>query len=151
MQRIWIYQANRILSDDETQRLQVLLNEFAAQWKVHGKPLEASAEVRDNVFVIMKVNEDFAAASGCSIDSSVRFLKSIEEAFDITLFDRMQLAFQSGAGIQVADRLLFEKLIKEGTITDDTIVFDNSITTEADLSTRWAVPFKDSWHKRVFG
>lgn len=151
MQRIWIYQANRLLSNDEVTDMQIQLSEFAKQWKVHGKPLEASAVILDNLFVVLKVNEDFAAASGCSIDSSVRFLKEIEQKYHIALFDRMQIAFRNGHELSVVSRSRFEQLIQDGIIHDDTIVFDNSVTTDAEFNTRWAIPYKESWHKRVFG
>lgn len=150
MKRIWIYQADRILSAEESRQISTALLDFAEQWKVHGKPLSASAELRDNLFIILKVDEDVAAASGCSIDSSVRFLKGVEEQYGIQLFDRMQFAYKSSNGIEVVDRSGFEELLAGGKIDDSTIVFDNTITYEHQLENAWEIPFKESWHKRLF-
>ncbi|WP_433902318.1 ABC transporter ATPase [Sphingobacterium puteale] len=150
MKRIWIYQADRILTEQESQQISVELTAFAEQWKVHGKPLSASAELRDNLFIILKVDEDVAAASGCSVDSSVRFLKGIEEKYHVQLFDRMQFAYKSVNGVAVVNRSGFEKLLAAGEINDHTLVFDNTITYEHQLENAWAVPFKESWHKRLF-
>jgi len=150
MKRIWIYQADRILTVEEGQEIEVELSAFAEQWKVHGKPLSASAELRDNLFIILKVDEDIAAASGCSVDSSVRFLKGIEERYHVQLFDRMQFAYKSTNGVAVANRAIFEKLLAAGEIDDNTLVFDNTITYEHQLDSAWIVPFKESWHKRLF-
>lgn len=150
MKRIWIYQADRILSQEESAQISAELVAFADQWKVHGKPLSASAELRDNLFVILKVDEDIAAASGCSVDSSVRFLKGLEERYAVQLFDRMQFAYRSAKGIGVVNRSGFEKLLAAGEIDDNTLVFDNTITYDHQLESEWAVPFKDSWHKRLF-
>ena len=150
MKRIWIYQADRVLSGDEGQQIAAELTTFAEQWKVHGKPLSASAELRDNLFIILKVDEDIAAASGCSVDSSVRFLKGIEEKYHVQLFDRMQFAYKSANGVAVVNRSGFEKLLAAGEINDHTLVFDNTITYEHQLENAWAVPFKESWHKRLF-
>lgn len=150
MKRIWIYQADRILTEQESQQISVELTAFAEQWKVHGKPLSASAELRDNLFIILKVDEDVAAASGCSVDSSVRFLKGIEEKYHVQLFDRMQFAYKSVNGVAVVNRSGFEKLLAAGEINDHTLVFDNTITHEHQLENAWAVPFKESWHKRLF-
>lgn len=150
MKRIWIYQADRILTEQESQQISVELTAFAEQWKVHGKPLSASAELRDNLFIILKVDEDVAAASGCSVDSSVRFLKGIEEKYHVQLFDRMQFAYKSVNGVAVVNRSGFEKLLAAGEINDHTFVFDNTITYEHQLENAWAVPFKESWHKRLF-
>ncbi|MNE03676.1 hypothetical protein D3C87_831330 [compost metagenome] len=150
MKRIWIYQADRILSVDEGEQISVELAAFAEQWKVHGKPLSASAELRDHLFIILKVDEDIAAASGCSVDSSVRFLKGIEEKYGVQLFDRMQFAYKSTSGVAVVNRSGFERLLAAGEIDDNTLVFDNTITYEHQLDNAWVVPFKESWHKRLF-
>lgn len=150
MKRIWIYQADRILTEQESQQVSDELAAFAEQWKVHGKPLSASAELRDNLFIILKVDEDVATASGCSVDSSVRFLKGIEERYHVQLFDRMQFAYKSTNGLAVVDRSGFEKLLATGEIDDNTLVFDNTISYDHQLESAWAVPFKESWHKRLF-
>ncbi|MDF2518776.1 MAG: transporter ATPase [Sphingobacterium sp.] len=150
MKRIWIYQADRILTAQESQHISTELAAFAEQWKVHGKPLSASAELRDHLFIILKVDEDVAAASGCSVDSSVRFLKGIEEKYGVQLFDRMQFAYKSTSGVAVVNRSGFEKLLAAGEIDDNTLVFDNTITYEHQLDSAWVVPFKESWHKRLF-
>ncbi|WP_433863668.1 ABC transporter ATPase [Sphingobacterium thalpophilum] len=150
MKRIWIYQADRVLSEEESRQISVELADFAAQWKVHGEPLSASAELRDSLFIILKVDEAVAVASGCSIDSSVRFLKGIEERYDVRLFDRMCFAYKSATGIAVLDRAGFEKALHNGEIDDDTLVFDNTITYDHQLENTWVIPFKASWHKRLF-
>ncbi|WP_343563433.1 ABC transporter ATPase [Sphingobacterium sp.] len=150
MKRIWIYQADRILTAQESEQISTELAAFAEQWKVHGKPLSASAELRDDLFIILKVDEAIAAASGCSVDSSVRFLKGIEEKYGVQLFDRMQFAYKSTSGVAVVNRSGFEKLLAAGEIDDNTLVFDNTITYEHQLDSAWVIPFKESWHKRLF-
>ena len=150
MKRIWIYQADRLLTATEGQEIVTDLEAFAEQWKVHGKPLSASAELRDNLFIILKVDEEIAAASGCSIDSSVRFLKGLESKYGIQLFDRMQFAYKADQGIGVVNRDGFEQLLADGTINDNTLVFDNTITHEHQMEDAWVIPFHKSWHKRLF-
>lgn len=148
MTSAWVYQSNRFFTDDETLMIQDRLADFAAGWKVHGEPLSAQAEVRHNLFIVLSVDEEIAAASGCSIDSSVRFLKSLEADFGIELFDRMRVAYKKEGQLHTASRSEFEELVKAGHINDTTVVFDNTITS---LQNNWEVPFGESWHKRVFG
>lgn len=150
MERIWIYQSNRELSDQERVLAQNKLQGFTEQWKAHGKELAARAEIRHNRFIILFLNEDLEAASGCSIDSSVRFLKAIEEELGIDLFDRMQTAYLDGDAVKAASRAELENLLATGEITEDTLVFDNTVTNSDELAARWIVPIKDSWHSRVF-
>ncbi|MGN6639512.1 MAG: ABC transporter ATPase, partial [Mucilaginibacter sp.] len=90
--RVWIYQSNRELTDNETSRLLDLLNKFAAEWTAHNHQLKAKAEIRYNRFIVLIVDESQAGASGCSIDKSVNFLKGLEQEFGISLFDRFNFA-----------------------------------------------------------
>ncbi len=41
--RIWIYQANRLFSLAEALEIEILLKEFAANWKSHGLPVKGIA------------------------------------------------------------------------------------------------------------
>lgn len=150
MERIWIYQSNRELTEQESQWLTTKLSDFTRQWAAHGKQLAARAEVRFNRFIILFLNEAMEAASGCSIDSSVRFLKDIEEELSIDLFDRMQIAYRKGDAIEAVSRSEFEKLIDSGEVTENTIVFNNTVANSEELASNWEVPMKDSWHARVF-
>jgi len=149
--RVWIYQADRQLNEDETQRIQAQLDAFAANWTAHNNALKAKAEVRYNRFLILIVDESQAGASGCSIDKSVHVMKDIEQEFNINLFDRFNLAYRDGEEILSAPRAQFEELIKQQNINAHTTVFNNTIQTLADLHTKWEVPFKDSWHQQLFG
>lgn len=149
--RIWIYQSNRELSAAEASHIQNLLNSFTAEWTAHNHQLMAGAMVKYNRFLILVVDERQAGASGCSIDKSVKVMKALEQEFNIELFDRFNIAYRDGDAIKSVGRNGFEDLIKQGTITPDTIVFNNLVGTLADLDTKWEVPFKQSWHQQVFG
>lgn len=148
--RVWIYQSDRKLTDAEVLQIQVQLDNFAKGWTAHNNQLTAGAEVRYNRFLILIVDENQAGASGCSIDSSVRFMKQLEQQFGINLFDRFNLAYRDGGEVVSVPRHQFEELIKQGKINTETIVFNNLAQNVAELQTKWEVPFKDSWHIQLF-
>jgi hypothetical protein len=148
--RVWIYQADRKLSDAETLQLQQQLNSFTQSWTAHNNALKAGAEIRYNRFIVLLVDESQAGASGCSIDKSVNFMKQVEQHYNINLFDRFNLAYRDGGEVLSAPRAQFEDLIKQGTINQDTIVFNNLVQTLAELDIKWEVPFKNSWHPQLF-
>lgn len=150
MERIWIYQADRQLTDHEKAQVLDKLGSFTNQWRAHGKPLAAKAEIRHDRFIIVMVDDAVAPPTGCSIDKSVHLLKEIEGETGLGLFDRMQVAYREGGQISVVSRAEFEQLIIEGRITDDTIVFNNLVATYPELETHWEVPLRDSWHAKVF-
>ncbi|MBW4888779.1 ABC transporter ATPase [Mucilaginibacter sp. HMF5004] len=149
--RIWIYQSNRELAAAEVAKLQSILNDFTIGWTAHNNQLKAKAEVRYNRFIVLVVDESQAGASGCSIDKSVNLMKALEPEFNINLFDRFNIAYRTETSIKSVGRDEFEALIKKGEVTADTMVFNNLVQTLADLDTKWEVPFRDSWHKQVFG
>ncbi|QQL49647.1 ABC transporter ATPase [Mucilaginibacter ginkgonis] len=149
--RVWVYQANREFTVTETNEIQQYLNQFTAGWAAHGNQLAAGAEIRYNRFILLFVDETQAGASGCSIDKSVNFIKQLGERYQIDFFDRFNLAYRDVDKIKSASRDEFEQMVKDGTITPDTIVFNNTIQNVDELRTKWEVPFKESWHARLFG
>ncbi|MEH6306862.1 ABC transporter ATPase [Olivibacter sp. CPCC 100613] len=150
MKRVWIYQASRPFNANEEEIVLNKLAAFTSQWKAHGKELAAYVEIKYHLFIVITVDQSFAMPSGCSIDKSVHILKELEGELDISLFDRMQIAYKEGAAIRIAPRAKFEQLIAQGVITENTIVFNNLVDNGDDLLTKWEVPFKESWHARVF-
>ena len=149
--RVWVYQAERKLSTDETSEMKTLLDGFTINWTAHNNQLKAKAEISYNRFIILTVDESQAGASGCSIDKSVNFIKQLEQHFNITLLDRFNLAYKAGNEVLSAPRAKFEELLKTGAIDIDTIVFNNMVQTAGELKNKWEVPFKDSWHAQLFG
>ena len=149
--RVWIYQSDRELYEDEVKQLLEILNKFAAEWTAHNHQLKAKAEIRYNRFLILIVDESQAGASGCSIDKSVNFIKRLEQEFGINLLDRFNLAFREGEKVLSAPRDEFEDLLRSGKINSNTIVYNNLVQNLEQLETKWEVPFKDSWHNQLFG
>lgn len=149
--RVWIYQSDRILKKEEEEQIQNILEQFTSRWHAHGHQLTALAEIRYHRFIILMVDEARVGASGCSIDKSVNLMKEIEQQFKLGLFDRFNIAYRTHSEITSCSRAEFEKLLASGEINENTIVFNNLVQTVKDLDTSWEVPFKDSWHARVFG
>lgn len=148
--RVWIYQADKKLSDQEVQQIQQELDQFATSWTAHNNQLKAKGEVRYNRFLILIIDESQAGASGCSIDKSVHFMKHLEQHFQINLFDRFNLAYRDGEEVLSLPRHAFEDLLKQGKINTETIVYNNMVQNVAELETKWEVPFKNSWHIQLF-
>ena len=98
---------------------------------------------------VLMVDESKAGASGCSIDKSVHFIKSIGSKYQTEMFDRMNFAYKIEDEIKTADREEFVELYNNKTINDDTLVFDNLVSNKADFDQKWIKPLKDSWHSRL--
>lgn len=148
--KVWIYQSNRLFTETETEAIQHKLNEFTAQWAAHGQQLKAKAEIIYNIFIVLTVDEQIAAVTGCSIDSSVRLIKEIESTYGVDLFDRFNIAYKFDGEVHVISKEDFETLITIKKVTPETIVFNNLVQNLAEFEQKWEVPLKDSWHKLVF-
>lgn len=147
--RIWIYQSNKELSIEEVAKIKAAANDFISQWTSHGNSMDAAVEVMHARFVIVAVDEQTAPASGCGIDKSFRFIQDIEKQFNISLLNRMQVAYKAGDAIFTCSLKEFEELIAANKITENTLVFNNLVDSKAGLTSNWEVPLKESWHKRM--
>lgn len=147
--RVWIYQAKAPFTEKTNQELQQQLAQFANSWVSHNNQLKSFASVYHKQFIVLMVDESQAGASGCSIDKSVHFMQQLEQHYNIELFDRLTFTYKEGNSIKTAHKSTFSQLYKAGKITDDTLVFDNLVTTKGAFESQWLKPLKDSWHKRM--
>ncbi|MEX0968251.1 MAG: ABC transporter ATPase [Bacteroidia bacterium] len=148
MEKLWIYQADRKFTDDEATAIAQKLRKFTANWAAHGQALKAQAAVMHNLFILLQVDEARAKASGCSIDSSVALMREIESEYHVNLFDRQQVAYKQNDEVHTTTLQELPQLFSTGKLTENTLVFNNLIQTPNELERSWAVPLKESWHKR---
>ena len=147
--RVWIYQANRLLSDAEVVSANEMIQNFLPQWKSHGKELVASIEIIANLFIVVMADEGVEAPSGCSIDSSVKLIKEIQGALNVDFFDRLVISYLSDNKIQLCKMFQFQDKLKSGELNENTIVFNNLVENKLKLKNEWLVPVKSSWHKQL--
>ena len=148
--RIWIYQSNRKFSDEEVAEIEESLKSFLENWAAHGAGLEASYQIKYSRFIIIAINQDVQAATGCSIDSSVQFIQSLEQKFNVDLLDKMNVTFKLGEHIAYKPLIDFKKMAKEKAVSANTIVFNNLVNTVGEWQDYWEVPAGESWHSRFF-
>ena len=75
--KVWIYASNRELTQKDQETIASELEPFISEWAAHGKGLLGKSSILENRFVVLVVDESKAMASGCSIDTSVRFMKDL--------------------------------------------------------------------------
>jgi hypothetical protein len=146
--KVWIVQANRPFATDELNIVHDRLRQFTEEWSVHGSPLPTSYLVKFDQFITLGADETEQSASGCSIDSSVRVLKSLEQCFGIQLFDRNQVAFKIGDGIVLVPVQELKQKFAARILNQDTLTFNNLVDTKASFEKSWLVPAGDTWLKR---
>jgi hypothetical protein len=146
--RIWIFQANRKINSSESKIISDTLRAFTERWFVHGSPMEASYDLRFDQFIILAADEQANAASGCSIDDSVRTIKNLGMQLNLDFFDRTQVVFKKQDDIITVPMAALKRKLDEGVWGSATLVFNNLVNTKADLNTKWLAPASSTWLKR---
>lgn len=143
--RVIIYPASRPFSAKESKAITEKLFDFLATWAAHGKPLSSSFKIENNQFIIVCVDEEKEAASGCSIDELGGIMRQLDEEFQLGLFDRMKASFMENGVVKTMKLQDFRNAVKNGEISHDTEVFDFSKNTYVAFLSDFLLPLKRSW------
>lgn len=146
--RIWIFQANRKFSTEEKDIIISKLKNFIADWNAHGAALLADFELPYDQFIVVGVDENQAAASGCSIDKLTKIMRELDAEYNFEFLNRMLVAYEQNEEIKIEKLPTFKKNVKEGLIKDVN-VFNNGIAKFADLKSAWILPLEQSWAKTL--
>lgn len=143
--RLWVYQANTTFNPAQEEELSKCLLDFCESWEVHGQPLRTSFTVQLHRFVILTVDVNHNEASGCSIDGSVRILKSFGQQNRIDFFDRTQVAFIENSVVRTFALTALKDLFAREALGPNTLLIDTLVTTRADFAQGWIKRVADSW------
>lgn len=146
--RVWIFQTDRLMNAEEELVVDSQVKGFISQWASHGASMHASHIVLHHCFVVIAADEQKQSASGCSIDSSMAVFKQLEKQLGLSFFDRFAIAYNDGEQVKVVKQAVFKSLIADGLISENTIVFNNLISSKEQFLNTWEIPIKESWHKR---
>ena len=150
--RVWLYTANRVLTDAECNDVQTALTTFRGSWAAHGTPLRSDSTILLNQVVVLAVDEEPQIATGCSIDASVAALKSLNSAApslsDLDLMDRSWVVFlaqEEGTDWQRAKLHDFWAMRKAGALSDEVLILDSTVATVGELRASLIKNLGDSW------
>ena len=145
--RIWVFQSKDQLDESTYNLIKKKISVFLENWKSHQKNFESSFIIKYKTFVVIAADET-NLVSGCSIDSLINFVKSIEDEFEINLLDKLDVKYKIGDDINTANLNEFKKICKNIDINDKLIVFNNLVKNIDDFEKKWEVDIRKSWHKR---
>jgi len=158
--RLWLYPANRRLTENEQTIALQALTEFTQQWKAHGKPLTAGAAILEEQVLAVITNEADAAASGCSIDASVHAVENLTRKLNAMVTDAgsqaldffthgLTLAYLNGVD-NAATAFTFQeakRAIENVEITRNTLILNLQATRLGELK---KVAVGETFLKRYF-
>lgn len=146
--RIWLYQSDQPFTEEQVSQIEKDLSTFLTSWTAHGAALNAGFEIKYNRFIVIGLDQAESEASGCSIDSQVRFIIALQENLGVDLLDKMNVTYYQNDRIHYKTLLEFKQMVKDGAVGKNTIVFNNLVATVGEYKTNWEIPAIDSWHSR---
>ncbi len=143
--KVWVYQAESQLTTEQVAYAKQQLVSFTSNWQAHGIPLQSAFQIIKNHFIVLSVNAAADNATGCSIDASVKVIKHLEQAFSMSLTNRLQVATENNGIIEVYNMHDLINQLKAKNIPQETLIYNNSVSTLADYNNNWKQLIYDSW------
>ena len=132
----------------EALEAEALINKFCGEWQSHGSDVKAYGNLFFGQFLVLMADESQTSVGGCSTDSSVRFVKELGQQFNVDFFDRNSLAFVVKDKVQILPLNQLQYAFQNNFINPDTLYFNNTVLTKADMEANWIIPVKASWIAR---
>lgn len=149
--RIWVYQSERKFTAAEKAWIEDRLRQFCEQWNTHGAMMPTSFTIKFDQVVILSVDESQLGASGCSIDSSVRALREIEQNLGVNLLDQGKVGFlEDGDNFMVNSVFKVKESVQNGILNQDTLVLNPMVREKKDLQGNWLMSAKETWLNKYF-
>ncbi len=147
--KVWIYHSSQPIAEELIPEVKTHIFNFVSSWVSHNRALKAYGNIFHNRLLCLFVDETQAGASGCSIDTSVRFIKELGTKYGVDFFDRMIFSYIKDDEVYSANRNEMKSLYENGEITDETPFFDSLVNNKGQFLSQWLVPLGESWHKRM--
>jgi hypothetical protein len=149
--RLWIFPSTEALSSAQSDAFLAEVDSFLDGWSAHGVPLRSSRDLRDDRFLVIGVDVDAEAPSGCSIDALVKRLRALGSELGVSLIDHAPVWYRGGDDIRTASRAEFRSLAQSGEVSPHTAVFDTSLTTIGSFRAgKLERPAAETWHGKAF-
>ena len=139
--KIWLFPCAELLTDAQVQGLQKELESFVEDWLYHSKVVKGSATIFDNKVLCLAADESEITVGGCSLDGMTRFIKSLEQQYEIHCFEKASIIYKSHSGALM--NVDFRKL-SETEVDGDTIIFNLLARTVGELRKNLWVKLKET-------
>ena len=149
--RVWIYVADRALSESEAVAVESSMNAFTSGWAAHQVPLTAGWTMWGGRVLVVGVEEAVHPASGCSIDALTHAVQGLGAGLGVDWFNRMQVVHENEAGEWVSTAMhAFWALRKAERVSDDIRLVNPLAKTKGDWKVSGVQTFGQSWHATMW-
>jgi len=147
--KLWVFPSSRKFYPQEIEGLKERIEEFLNSWTNEGQSLECSYKLKYDRFIIISVDNSEISLSLKAHDTLTAFILELEKLYDVVLLDKINVCYKQGEFVQYKDIKEFKKMMKNKGVSKKTTVFDNMITSKAELKNDWEINIMDSWLGRL--
>lgn len=140
--KVWIYYSTTSFEKDSNS-IKLEVENFTSTWKSHGHEVIAKGFVILNQIIILVADITVFEVSGCSMDGSVKLIKSIESNYQLNFFERENIYALIDGKIKV------NTLTKINEIGLETIVFNPFFNNLGEWKSKFIQPLSESKYKRL--
>lgn len=146
--RVWLYLADKRMTKDEAMELADSAEEFADNWQSHRKGVKATSLFIEDQVLVFLVEDSDTSIGGCSIDSSVNFVKELGSKYNVDFFNRMLCAYIGEEGLKVIPTNQINDSVDNGDLENETLVLNTIIKSRIELENDLFISLESSWYKR---
>lgn len=147
--KVWVFVANRKLNEMEVQAIHQRLKDFCIKWVSHSDKLKAEGLIVGEALIILAVDNKMYSASGCSIDSAMRFIQGLEREFGIELLDRQNFAYVSDGKTELVQKSTLRSKMETGEISGSTPFYNPLVSNYQELQEDFLKPMDSFWMKNM--
>ena len=137
--RIWIYASEKALTTEQQEYIINYIAEHLKGWNAHKVPLTAGLTILENHFIVVALDENINAASGCSIDTLQKKIQELEKELSISLLNRLNIFCRIDNVIRCIPSFKLGDQANKGTL-----FYDLTIQKKGDLS-NWLKVVEEGW------
>ena len=142
---LWMFGIAPALDETKEARLVQRIDEFLANWKAHGTPIDGARDVIEGTFLAVAADPS-SERCGSSIDALFRTVRELERDLGVSMIDPDRVFFRHGDGR--VDSMTRAEFRDRGDA--HTIVFDTTAQTLGELrSGGWERKAELSWHRQL--
>ena len=146
--KVWVYPASRKFYKEELVELEAKIKNFLSSWKKEDVDFKVAYRLLYNRFIVILAEDLQGKLSNNDLNQQVGFILQLQTDYHLQLLDRMNVCFKQGEFVQYKEIKEFKKLLKNKSVSNKTIVFDNLIQSKEELENFWEVPITESWYNR---
>ena len=134
---VWSFPLDKEVDKWTQEKLIGSVSDFLADWKAHGKPLSSRVSLAENRFLIVRVNEEIAQASGCSKDKLYHFIENECQKLGFNLAPGHLFFIRTEQGIASFSRKELRENIEKNRLFSENEIFTTWITDGKEWGEKW--------------